>query len=240
MGDDEHAHLRVVLAQDRHDLFGLRRLGEGREAAQIEEHDGDLATMALQRILGAARENRLGELRREEALESAEIVELRDLRRHPRLERAIELGELVVQRLHAQERAHARQQLRLIDRLRQEIVGPRLDALHPLLPGLERGDHHDGQHRGRAILAQLLAHLVARHARHHHVEQHDVGRLGLDLVERFLARGRRGHGVALGAEEIGEQLDVDRCVVDDEDLLAHRARIASTAAMNSFTLSGFD
>ena len=52
------------------------------------------------------------------------------------------------------------------------------------------------------------AHLVAAHARHHHVEQHEVGPLRGDLLERLLAGGRGHHLVALDGEQIGEQLDV--------------------------------
>src|SRR2546422_8430374 len=39
----------------------------------------------------------------------------------------------------------------------EEIVGTGLDALHALLPGVERGDHHHRQHRGGGIGAELPA-----------------------------------------------------------------------------------
>ena len=37
VGEDELAHFGVVLAQDAHQLLGLGRLREGREAAEVEE-----------------------------------------------------------------------------------------------------------------------------------------------------------------------------------------------------------
>jgi hypothetical protein len=146
-----------------------------------------------------------------------------------------------VQALDPEQRPHAGEQLRLVDRLREEIVGAGLDALHALLGGIEGGHHDHRQHRGRLRLAELLAHLVARHPRHHDVEQHEVGTLGFHLLERLLPGRRRHHGIALRPQQVGEQLDVDRRIVDHEDLVAgHRRRIASTAAMNSFTFSGLD
>ena len=60
--------------QDPHDVLGLGGLGERGEAAEIQEHDGDLAPVAAQRILGAARNDQLRELRREEALEPADAL----------------------------------------------------------------------------------------------------------------------------------------------------------------------
>ena len=129
----------MVLAQHAHHLLGLGRLGEGGEAAQVEEHDGDLAAVALQRILGAAGDDQLGELRREEALEPRQPLELGDLLAHALLQRRVPVGELAAwsapcrAALDAQQRAHAREQLGLVDRLGEEVVGAGLDALDALL-----------------------------------------------------------------------------------------------------------
>jgi hypothetical protein len=117
------ADRRVVLAEHRHHLLRIGGLGEGGEAAQVEEHDRDLAAMALQRILGAAGDDQLGELRREEALQPADPLELAHAVGHALLEAPVQLGELallaqhlLVERLDAQQRAHPRQQLALADR----------------------------------------------------------------------------------------------------------------------------
>jgi hypothetical protein len=69
----------MVLVEDLHHVFGLRRLGEGSEPAQVEEDDDDLPAVGFERVIGIAGNNQLNELRREEALEPAESLDLRDL-----------------------------------------------------------------------------------------------------------------------------------------------------------------
>ena len=93
-------------------------------------------------------------------------------------ERPALLQQLVVERLDAQQRAHAREQLGRVDRLAEEVVGAGVEALDALLGRIERGDQHDRQHRLRRVGADRAADVVAAHARHHHVEQHQVGPLG--------------------------------------------------------------
>ena len=77
--EDQLAHRGVILAQHRHDLLRLGRFGERSEAAQVEEHHRDLPPVATQRVLGAAGDDQLGELRREEALEPTQAAELLQL-----------------------------------------------------------------------------------------------------------------------------------------------------------------
>ena len=183
--EDERADRGVVFAEDGHHVFRIGGLGERGEAAQVEEDDGDLAPVALQRIVGAAGDDQLGELGREEALQPAHVLELADAVGDALLERPVELGELaalaqqlVVERLDAQQRAHAREQLGLAHRLAEEIVGAGVEALGALLGRVERGDEDDRQHRVRRVGADLAADVVAAHAGHHHVEQDEVGLLG--------------------------------------------------------------
>src|SRR5439155_25532165 len=107
--EDEPAHLRVVLAQHPHDLLGLRGLREGREPAEVEEDHGDLATVALEGILGIPADDHFGELGGEEALEARESLELRYLRLHALLEGPVSLGELVVEQLDPQDRLRRRE-----------------------------------------------------------------------------------------------------------------------------------
>ena len=94
---------RVVLAEHRHHVLGLDRLRERGEAAQVAEHDGDLAPVALQERVVARGDDQLGELRREEAAQPAEPLELVDLlagraARAARLN-AVELGGLRLDRV---------------------------------------------------------------------------------------------------------------------------------------------
>ena len=92
-------------------------------------------------------------------------------------------------RLDPQQRAHAGQQLRLVDGLGQEVVGPGLDPLDPLLAGIERGHHHHRQDAGAGVGPDPSAHLVAAHLGHHHVQQHEVEVFLLDDGQRLAAGG---------------------------------------------------
>ena len=62
MLEDQPAHLGVVLAEHAHHHFRLGGLGEGSEAAEIEEHHGDLPPMGQQRIVRSPGDDKLGEL----------------------------------------------------------------------------------------------------------------------------------------------------------------------------------
>src|SRR5206468_6411809 len=96
--EDQLARDLVILAQHTHHLLGFRHLGESSEAAQVEEYDGDFATMTLQRIIGAAVDDEIRELRREEAPQSAEPLELADLLGDSPFQRSIPLSHLGSQR----------------------------------------------------------------------------------------------------------------------------------------------
>ncbi len=60
----------MIFAQEFEDLLGLGRLGKGGVAAQIAEHDDDLAAMAFEDLLVALRDDQLRQLRCEEPLQS--------------------------------------------------------------------------------------------------------------------------------------------------------------------------
>ena len=127
--------------------------------------------------------------------------------------------------------------------LRQEVVGAGLDALDALALRVERGDEDDRQQRGRGIGAKVPAHVVAGQAGHHHVEQDEVRRLRRDLGERLLAVDGGRHRVALHAEQVGEELDVVRRVVDHQHFGRRRhvgvpSTVFFTASRNSLRLIG--
>src|SRR5207253_7490088 len=94
VGEDQAAHLGVVLAENAHDLLWLSGLRERGEAAEVQERDCHLTSVALEGVLGAALDDQLGELRREEALESAEALDLRHLLGDPLLEGLVPLPKL--------------------------------------------------------------------------------------------------------------------------------------------------
>jgi hypothetical protein len=118
--------------------------------------------------------------------------------------------------LDAEERAHAREQLRLVERLGHEVVGARLDRGDLLLVAARR-DHHHGEEAGRFGGPDGVADLVAVHPGHEDVEQDEVDGQGGEPLER-LGAGRGGDdGVAARGEHRLEQPDVLHEVVDHED-----------------------
>ena len=181
---DELAERCVVLAQDRHDLFGLGDFGECRESAQVAEHHRDVAAMALQHLLVAGGKNEIDDLRREKSLEPADPLDLGELLADALLERLVPAREvgglllhLIVQLLLAEHRFDAREKRHLVDRLAQIFVGPGLETGDDVL-GIGLGRHQDDRHERQALVGlQLPADFDAVDLRHHHVEQDEIGTL---------------------------------------------------------------
>ena len=151
MLQDQLAHLGVILPQHAHDFLGFSGLGERGEAAQIEKADRDLAAMGLQRVVRPACHDELGELRREEALQSAEPLDQRDLLRDALLERAVPLLQLprvlrftVAQPLLLQAGADAGPQQYGVEGLGKVVLRPQLDAAHDALDLVDCRDHQHG------------------------------------------------------------------------------------------------
>ena len=69
----------MILAQHAHHLLRLRGFGEGGEAAQVAEHHADVAAVAFESVSSPDVTQQLGDLRREEALEPADALDLADL-----------------------------------------------------------------------------------------------------------------------------------------------------------------
>ena len=67
------------------------------------------------------------------------------------------------------------------------------------------------------MLVQLLEHLHAVDARHHHVDDDGIERQRPRQIETFGAVGREADGVALADQERFEDFPHDLLVVDDED-----------------------
>ena len=122
--------------------------------------------------------------------------------------------QLVQHHFQPQQRAEAGEQRLVLDRLGEEIIGAGLEPAHPVLLLAQGGDHDDRNMGGLGRLPEPTADLEAVHARHHDVEQHDVGALGLHLVERFLAALGGDDLVILGSQFRLEQANIDENVID--------------------------
>jgi len=77
-----------------------------------------------------------------------------------------------------QQRASARQQFVQVDGLAQKIVGAGIDSLDAIFGGGEASDQHDGREAGFRGSFDAAADFEAVHARHHDVEQDQVGAEG--------------------------------------------------------------
>ena len=125
--------------------------------------------------------------------------------------------------LQPDQRAHPREQRNVVDRLGQEIVGAGLEAAQPVGDVGQGGDHDDRNVGGAPVGLQLAADFEAVHARHHHVEQDDVGRLGIGEFEGARGRYRRSRHIEIFARQLGfEQLDVGFDVVNNQDSAGHQ------------------
>ncbi len=117
-----------------------------------------------------------------------------------------------------QQRAHPRQQLRKGERLDQVVVGPVVEAGHPILERVAGGEHeHPGTGLDVMIGPDLAAHLPAVDARHGHVQAHQVVLVDGQLLERLGPRSRHVDRVAVTAQAPGHGLGQVGFVVDDQD-----------------------
>ncbi|MBV8778118.1 MAG: diguanylate cyclase, partial [Alphaproteobacteria bacterium] len=123
--------------------------------------------------------------------------------------------------LEPDQRADAREQRNVVDRLGEKIVGPGLEPAQPVGDVGQRGHHHHRDVGGARIGLEPAAHLEPVHPRHHHVEQDDVGQFGFGELQRGGSVERRNH-LEILARQLGfEQLDVQFDVVNDEDAGGH-------------------
>ncbi len=117
----------------------------------------------------------------------------------------------------AQQRAHARHQLRHGERLDDVIVGAGRQAAHALALLAARRQHDDRQRARRRARAQAAADLEAGDAGQHPVEDDEVGRRLEQPQFGLVAALDALDGEALRLEIVGEQQAQRVLVLDDED-----------------------
>src|SRR5207253_8016535 len=131
--------------------------------------------------------------------------------------------------LDADERADAREEGDVVDRLRQEVVGAGLEAAQPVGDIGQRRHHDDGNVGGLRVGLQPATDLETVHLRHHDVEQDEIGQLGGG--DRQRARPvRAGQDIEILARELRlEQLDVYLDIIDDQDAGGHGDTASASA-----------
>ena len=131
-------------------------------------------------------------------------------------------AQLVGDHLEPRQRAHARDQRQLGNRLGQEIVGAGFEPAHAVGRLVERGDHdHRNVMRCRVGL-EPAAHFEPVHVRHHHVEQDEIAFGAFADRQRLRAAHRRDDVEIFRRQPRLEQLDVGGDIVNDENAGGHR------------------
>ena len=125
--------------------------------------------------------------------------------------------ELLPQVADLDERADARAQLVLVDRLVEEVVGAALQSLDLVVGAGQGGEHEDGDGAAARLVLDARAGLVTVHDRHHHVEDDDR-RVGPRIeLQRLPAVAGDDDLVPPLPEVLFEQLKVLLVVVDGQN-----------------------
>ena len=117
-----------------------------------------------------------------------------------------------------EQRPDAGRQLLRRERLGEVVVGARLEPGDDVV-GVVAGRDHDDRHVAR--LAQRAAQLEPVDARQHDVDQHDVGGLAAERLERVLAAGGLLDGPALVLERQLHRRADALVVLDGQDPGSH-------------------
>ena len=136
--------------------------------------------------------------------------------RHLGLEERVLVRQLVARALELDLRAHACQHHRRTQRLGDVVHRPQRQAALFFFGGVERGDADHRDVARQRVVAQAPHHLVAVHARHHQVEQDQVGpRVGGRQPQRRRARVGGAHRV-LAHQQLAQNREVLGHIVDNE------------------------
>ncbi len=119
--------------------------------------------------------------------------------------------------LPAQHSPDARDDLGTRERLDHVVVRADLEAHDAVHLGAAGGEHDD---RDLRRAAQGAAHVAAVAVRQREVEEHKVGRGGLEALERLRGRERRDDVEAVPGQGARERLGDGRLVLDEEDARA--------------------
>ena len=187
------------------ELHGGDALGQAAIAADVHEEHGDVELLLGQ--LG-----RVG-IGRDQALdrvghELGEVVaDARDLAQA-----------LIHVALAGQHGLHPGDQLALVHRLGEHVVGAVLQQLHAILHALQRGHDDHRNEPGRFALPQGPEDREPVHDRHHDVEEDQIRRVVERLLDGLSALGGADRLVAEPAEDVLQIPNDIRLVVDDEHL----------------------
>ena len=195
--ESDGAQALVIGAKDGDGFLRCVRLGQLAEPWEVTGDDRDLAPMALEQGLAFRGDQQLRDLRRQEASQTIQALELGDLLADAGFQGPVPRGKLerllfdrVVIGLDAQQRRHPGQQLRLIERLLNKVVGARFQCAQPLLVAAS-GNHDHREIPRRWLGPQPATHLQPVELRHHDVQEHQVRLIAAHSGEGFRAGSSR-------------------------------------------------
>ncbi len=130
-------------------------------------------------------------------------------------------AELVHHHLEAGQRAYPGKQGDIVDRLGQEVIGARIETANQVIDVLQ-SRHHDHREVGeRGCRPDPPADLAAVQARHHDVEQNDIGAVLVHEGKRGLAIGGGAAAKILDLEFGLQNLDTGGIVINDQYVCRH-------------------
>ena len=127
-----------------------------------------------------------------------------------------------IHRLHPQQFAHLGEQFLGREGLGHVTVGPEPETLADLGIAPLGSQHQDARAAQVGVGPQGLADIEPVHARHHHVEQDEIGSLGTHPGQRFLPITGHQHLEALAAQQKLDRDDNVLLVVGNQYFFAHQ------------------
>ena len=201
--------------EDRHHLFGFGGFGERREAAQVAEQHGDLASVAAQDVV-AARQQDFRQLGRHEAPQRVEPLDFTHLLVDPFGEVQVPLAQFVGHPLLVEAGSEPGVQQHRIERFGEVVLGAEFDAGDDRVHLVDAGDDDEGDRLEPVVAGAMREQAVAVHLGHLDVGQDDVDFVGLQGGDRLETVAGLDHLVAERADRHRQHGPVQRIVVDDE------------------------
>src|SRR6266850_8263978 len=143
--------------------------------------------------------------------------------------------------LELQGSLNTRDELPLVDRLREEIVRPSFDAFDAIVDAIQGGHDDDGEQPCVVVVLENTADGEAVHDRHHDVQQDEVWGLSRDFLQGLLAVPGAHCVVAEILQLLLQIVYVERFVIHDQNFrrAGHRHSSADSRPRD-FSLSRWE
>jgi len=144
----------------------------------------------------------------------------------------MKIGEL----LQAQQGMYASQQLVLIHRFDEEIIGAAHDPVDAVVLTVHAGEQDHGDQAGFRFGLHRLTNFKSSWAGHHHIQQREINQVAAHLVQRLPAVCRADDLVTLCNQQCGEQFAVSFVVIGQKNgfmMVLQSRHIASSTIIST-------